>query len=392
VSFKGPNGKYLGTVVLNHLGFTLQFLAFDYTAKGRPETWFEVSTDGHGRAEFLSRHTKTFWRFGGYENWILSDITTTNNNSRSHFRPVNVNNNTFALRNISSNNFCSQMALNNTTDGLSAAYSSITSEARLMMEELVLSRAIYNADFDLANAIIYGETPVAMATANANNNTDAENTIEFKFTYTESRSSTWSTTNSWMVGMSVSVSFRIPFIGGTDVTTSGEFSGSYDWGETITTENTLETTYSVVVPPRTSISVRLMATTGTCDVPYSYYQRDVLYDGQTVVFHKDDGLYTGINSYNFRYEVSTLTEGSSDTAVTVEQKIPNPLTGLSIKKKIPLPSLSTKAQVLQPLSTSEVTTQESNLPQSSEEATQDVAHPLEETIQEIPKLSLSPGV
>ncbi|KAK9928821.1 hypothetical protein M0R45_025941 [Rubus argutus] len=337
VSFKGPNGKYLGTVVLNNLGLTLQFLAFDYTAKGRPETWFEVSTDGHGRAEFLSRHTKTF--------------------------------------------YC-----------LSAAYSSITSEARLMMEELVLLRAIYNADFDLANAIIYGETPVAMATANASNNTDAENTIEFKFTYTESTSSTWSTTNSWMVGMSVSVSFRIPFIGGTEVTTSGEFSGSYDWGETITTENTLETTYSVVVPPRTSIFVRLMATTGTCDIPYSYYQRDMLYDGQTIVFHKDNGLYTAINSYNFRYEVSTLTEGSSDTAITVEQKIPDPLTGLSIKKKIPLPSLSTKAQVLQPLSTSEVTTQEPNMPLSSEEATQDVAHPLKETIQEIPKLSLSPGV
>ncbi|KAK9928749.1 hypothetical protein M0R45_025869 [Rubus argutus] len=65
VSFKGPNGKYLGTVVLNHLGLALQFLAFDYTSKGRPETWFEVSTDGHGRAQFLSRHTKTFWRFGG---------------------------------------------------------------------------------------------------------------------------------------------------------------------------------------------------------------------------------------------------------------------------------------------------------------------------------------
>ncbi|KAK9928741.1 hypothetical protein M0R45_025862 [Rubus argutus] len=82
-----------------------------------------------------------------------------------------------------------------------------------------------------------------MATTNANNNTDAENTIEFNFTYIESRSSTWSTTHSWMVGMRVSASFKIPFIGGLEVSTYGEFSGSYDWGETITTEKTLETIY-----------------------------------------------------------------------------------------------------------------------------------------------------
>ncbi|KAK9927767.1 hypothetical protein M0R45_024934 [Rubus argutus] len=399
VAFKGPNEKYLGTVVLNNQ----RYLAFDYTAKGRPETWFEVSTDGHGRAQIQSYLTRMFWRYTGATNWIWSDVASGTNLTTNHnFRPVKVNNNTIALISFGNNNFCSEIALNNTANCLNAAYSSLAPESRLVMEELVLSRSIYNADFDLANAIIYGETPVVMATANASNNTDAENTVEFKFIYTESKSSTWSTSHSWMVGMSVKAEFRIPFIGGSEVTTTAEYSGSYEWGETITTENTLETTYSVVVLPRTSLSVSLVATKGSCDVPYSYYQKDVLYNGKTVVYKKDDGLYTGINSYNFRYEVTSSTQGRSDISLTVEQMIPNPLTDPSIEEKIPLPSLSTKAQISQLLSSSEMPTQDPNLPlledttqdveQTLEETTQDVEQPLEETTQEIQKLSLSPGV
>ncbi|PRQ34746.1 putative aerolysin, Agglutinin domain, aerolysin-like toxin, beta complex domain-containing protein [Rosa chinensis] len=380
VAFKGHNGKYLGTIELNNQ----RYLAFDYAAKGRPETWFEVSTDGHGRAQIMSNHTKTFWRNAGTTNWIWSDVESANDlTTHSNFWPVKVNNNTIALNSSTNNNFCSLIALNSTTDCLNAAYSSIAPESHLVMEELVLSRSIYNADFDLANAIIYGETPVTMATANASNNTDAENTVEFKFAYVESKSSTWSTSHSWMAGVSVTASFKIPFIGGTEVTATAEYSGSYEWGETITTENTLETTYSVVVLPRTSISVSLVATKGSCDVPYSYYQRDVLYNGKTVVYKKDDGLYTGINSYNFRYEATTLTQARSDTPATLVQKLPDPLTDPSIEQKVPLPFPSAEAQISQLFSSSEEIAQEPNLP--------DVAQQLEETT-EMHKSSLSPRV
>lgn len=50
-----------------------------------------------------------------------------------------------------------------------------------------------------------------------------------------------------------------------------------------------------------TVTVSLLATQGTCDVPYSYTQRDVLTTGDTVTYYLDDGVYRGVNSYNFTY-------------------------------------------------------------------------------------------
>ena len=77
---------------------------------------------------------------------------------------------------------------------------------------------------------------------------------------------------------------------------------SYEWGSTITNENTIATTYTVLVVPGESVSVSLLATKGYCDVPFSYFQRDILYTGETVIYKKDDGLFTGVNAYDFQYE------------------------------------------------------------------------------------------
>ena len=45
-----------------------------------------------------------------------------------------------------------------------------------------------------------------------------------------------------------------------------------------------------------------MVTKGYCDVPFSYTQRDVLVNGQTVLTDHDDGLFTGFSCYNFHYQ------------------------------------------------------------------------------------------
>ncbi|KAK9940956.1 hypothetical protein M0R45_017588 [Rubus argutus] len=306
VAFKGDNGKYLG--------MEDQSVLFASTDKGTPTAWFEVSTDGDGRAQIRSYKTKTFLRYDNNKNGIWANTTDTTDDQTT-FWPVKVDKNVIALLSFANNNFCGQIENN---AYFNAAFPTISRESRLVLEELVLSRRIYNADFDLANAVIYGETPITMATANASNNTPVDNIVEFKFTYTQSKSSTWTSSRSWMVGMSVEVSLKIPFIGETGVTISGEYSGSYEWGETITSENSLETTYTATVPANSSISVSLMATKGICDVPYSYYQRDVLYNGKTVIYKKDDGLCSGVNSYNFRYEVVQTSQGTSSGSGTNE--------------------------------------------------------------------------
>lgn len=61
------------------------------------------------------------------------------------------------------------------------------------------------------------------------------------------------------------------------------------WGETKESEQRISSTYKVPIPPMTKVMVRIMATRGTCDVPFSYTQRDLLYNGETIVTEKDDG-------------------------------------------------------------------------------------------------------
>lgn len=75
------------------------------------------------------------------------------------------------------------------------------------------------------------------------------------------------------------------------------------WGETKEVEEERSFTYKVLIPPKTKVTVRLMATRGTCDVPFYYTQREVLYTGETVVTQVDDGVYTGVNNYSYYTEV-----------------------------------------------------------------------------------------
>ncbi|XP_062014149.1 uncharacterized protein LOC133730606 [Rosa rugosa] len=341
VAFKPSNNLYL------QLGESNQ-LRFVSTDKGIPASWFEVSTNGDGRVQIKYYKNNAYLRFGGgdYSNWIFADGGSASK-PPTLFLPIKVDTSAAALQCLSNDKFCALHTYKyDYAEGLNApdTSTSISNLSRMRLEELVLSRRIYNADFDLKNAIIYGETPVTMATANASNNTSAENTVEFKFAYKDGKSSTWKASHSWMVGVSVSASFKIPFIGGTDVTASAEYSGSYEWGETIESENTLETTYKATVPANTSISVSLMATKGSCDVPYLYYQNDVLYSDKSIIYKKDNGVYTGVNSYNFRYETTTrkepisiadLLDPSADP--TIEQMLPDPSVNPTIEQMIPEP-------------------------------------------------------
>lgn len=70
-------------------------------------------------------------------------------------------------------------------------------------------------------------------------------------------------------------------------------------GKTETSSKTIQTKYEVTVPPMSSMVVSLLATKGTCNVPYSYTQR---INGKKVIDSMDDGVYHGINCYNFTYE------------------------------------------------------------------------------------------
>ncbi|XP_022156054.1 uncharacterized protein LOC111023023 [Momordica charantia] len=298
VAFKGGNrGKFLKAIWLQRH----EYQEFSANDMADPAVGNEVSFTRHGDVRIKSNHFGKFWRLS--PNWIWADSTDpTANNKHTLFKPVKVANNIVALRNLGNNHFCIGLTTEGKTDCLNAWVSTITNEARMEIHELVLSRSIYNVDFHLFDARIYGENIIAMANGNAVNNTNEPNTITIRFSYTNRVTNTWSSTLSAKLGVKATFRAGIPVIAQGRVTISAEFSGEYTWGETRETTDEIETTHTVVVPPMTKMTVSLLATQGYCDVPFSYYQRDVLMNGETVIELYEDGLYTGANCYNFKYE------------------------------------------------------------------------------------------
>ncbi|KAG6603270.1 hypothetical protein SDJN03_03879, partial [Cucurbita argyrosperma subsp. sororia] len=297
VAFKGDNGNYLQACWFQGLPY-LQFSADDI---GDPKVGNEVSTTNDGNVRIKSNHFGKLWRRS--PNWIWADSNdTTGNNKDTLFWPVKVDNKFVALRNLGNNYFCKRLTTEGKTNCLNAGVPTITKEARLEIQELVLSRSIYNVIFHLLDARIYGQHVITMANGDASNNSNKENSIDMKLRYTISESNKWCSSVSAKVGVQTSIQTGIPLIAEGKIEMSAEFSGEYTWGETKSKSSEIETVYTVTVPPMSRVRVSLLATKGQCDVPYSYAQRDTLMNGDQVTNYYDDGIYTAVNCYNFKYE------------------------------------------------------------------------------------------
>ena len=218
------------------------------------------------------------------------------------FWPIKVEDNIIALRNLGNNNFCKRLTTEGKTSCLNAAVRTITIEARLQVYETVLSRRIYNVNFRLMDARIYNQNVLTMANGDATNNTQEPNTVDIKLSYTETKTSTWNASVSVKLGVKTTFQTGVPFIAKGQIEVSAEINSAYQWGETITSTSVVETVYKVTVPPMSRVKVSLLATRGSCDVPFSYTQQDTLTNGKQITYNMDDGVYTGVNSYNFKYE------------------------------------------------------------------------------------------
>ncbi|KAA8544871.1 hypothetical protein F0562_019734 [Nyssa sinensis] len=301
VAFKGDNGYYLSSRMIEGYPY-LQFASNDI---GDPTVGNEVFTTCDGSVRIKSNYFGKFWRRS--PNWIWADSDeTSSNNSDTLFWPIKVDNRVIALRNLENNKFCKRLSTEGKTDCLNAAISTISREARLEVEELVLSRTIYNVNYRLMDARIYNQSVLTMANGNAINRTQEPSTVEVKLQYTERRSKTWNASVSLKLGIKASIQTGVPLIADGKIEIQAEFKGEYQWGQTDESSTVVETAYTVTVPPMTMVKVSLLATKGSCDVPFSYSQRDTLINGQQIASTIDDGVYTGINCYNFQYETGQV--------------------------------------------------------------------------------------
>lgn len=299
VAFKGDNDKYLSARVIQRYNY-LEFAATDIADPTVLNIIHPNYADGNIRVK--SNHFDRFWRRS--PNWIWADSPDTHSRNRDTlFRVVQLSG-YIGLQNLGNYNFCKRLTADRKKNCLNAAVSSITEEAKIRVEEAVLSREIYNVEFNLSEAKIYGEKALSIPNVHSVNRTSEPNKKTLTLKYEETESKTWSSTVSMKIGVMAKFRAGIPIIANGKIEVSTEFSAEYEWGASIVKTTTQEVNYEAVVPPMTKVTLRAAVTQGSVDVPFSYTQRDVLVTGEVVTTRMDDGMFSGINNYNFNYETT----------------------------------------------------------------------------------------
>ncbi|KAK8571627.1 hypothetical protein V6N13_047292 [Hibiscus sabdariffa] len=297
VAFKGDNGKYLRHRPQNPRWDYLEFSADDLGDQTVP---CEVFVARGGNVRIKTLFNNRFWRLS--PTWIWADSTDTNSyNNNTVFRPVKYDDTTIGLISLGNNLFCRSLTADRKKNCLDAGVPSLIREARLTVVEPILNRQIFDVQYQLDDARVYEESVLVVA-RNANANyTQESNTLTVRLSYTETKTSTWNTTLSLKLGIKATARFRIPFILNGKVEISNELESVTEWGETKETTTVVEVENQVVVPPMTKVTVDVVATRGLCDVPFTYMQRDTLYDGRIVTTKVEGSSYTGSNYYNTNF-------------------------------------------------------------------------------------------
>ncbi|XP_058215693.1 uncharacterized protein LOC131326825 [Rhododendron vialii] len=142
IELKGDNGLYLSARLIHGR----QYLQFASSDNGDPTVGNEVFISQYGNVRIKNNHSGKFWRLSPNWIWADSDDTTTDD-SDTLFSPVKVGDNVIALRCMVNKSFCMRISEEGKENCLNAGVQTLCREARLVVEELVISREIYNVYF-----------------------------------------------------------------------------------------------------------------------------------------------------------------------------------------------------------------------------------------------------
>lgn len=300
VAIKGDNGMYLRARIQGRHEY-LEFSGRDIGDKAVLNT---IHTNDDGTVRVKSNHFGKYWRRSPNWIWADSDEAADDGDNDTLFRAI-WSGGFLALQNLGNSWFCKRLTTEGKRNCLNAGAPTITEDAKLRLEEAVVSREIYNVVFDLSEPRIYGRSVVTVATASALNDTTSNNTAKLTLSRTDTEKRTWGSSVTLKLHVAATVCVGVPVIvADGNVEVSAEFNGSYSWGSPVEKETTQKVAYEVTVPPKTRVMVASTATRASCDVPFSYTQRDTLVDGRQFTYDMDDGLYTGVNCYDFKYVTS----------------------------------------------------------------------------------------
>ncbi|XP_038906982.1 uncharacterized protein LOC120092830 [Benincasa hispida] len=291
VTFKGYNGKYLK--------FFGNFLQFSGTDLEHPSLIHEIFPQNDGTVRIKNVGSRKFWIRD--TNWILATAGEgSSEDPNTFFQPVKLGDNIVALRNLGNNHFCTSLSVDRKTDCLNANDSNPTKEARMEVSEAVISSKIENIEYRLEDAKIYGERVWSMAKGDAINKTKAADTLQFTFSFEDKRKKNWTNTIATKFGVTREFTAGVPLIGDAKVQLKFEVGGSYSWGETHKDKILMTCSSTITVPPMSKVKIDVVVKRGFCNVPYSYTRTDTLRDGQQTTHEYEDGVFSGVNSYQFQ--------------------------------------------------------------------------------------------
>ncbi|KAL2892834.1 Natterin-2 [Bienertia sinuspersici] len=227
-------------------------------------------------------------------------LDATSNNRDTLFEVVKLGENLIALRNRGNSQFCKSLTTEGKRNCLNAGTTSVEPDARLIVGEPMVSRSI-EVNFRLMDARIYHQKPLTVASVTVPNNTHLQHEIVTGLSYTQTQISTWNNTLSLTVGGSVAIKTGIPIISEGKFEVYGSVTESIEFGKSKDFSKQVSPEYRVPVPPMTKVIVKVIATEAKYDIPFSYIQTDLYPTGERVVQELDDGIYKGVESYDFHF-------------------------------------------------------------------------------------------
>lgn len=297
IAFKSNNDQYLEP--------SGKYLKFSGSSVEDPAVVFEIISmqDGYVRIKHVS--SGKYWIRD--PNWIWCEsIDIEKDNPNALFWPVKVDNNIVAFRNKGNNRFCKRLTTEGKTNCLNAAVSTITDTARLEVTEIVVARSVEDIEYRVNDARVYGKKILTVSKGVAINNTDVEDKVSLKFRYEKKVERTWSSSVSSTFGIATKFTSKIPTVGSLKFELSLEVSSGNTREETEKEKSFVETGETITIPAMSKVKFSAMVTQACCDIPFSYTRRDTLKDGRQVTHHLEDGIFTGVTTYDYKFETEKV--------------------------------------------------------------------------------------
>ncbi|CAL1366054.1 unnamed protein product [Linum trigynum] len=306
LAFKANYYGYLGLVEEDEL----PFLRFEIDDRGERSIASEVVPLPDGTSIRIKNVSRgAYWRRNGEaSDFVLAEDDLATPGPDSLFQPIKVDDQTIVLRNLGNNRFASRSGYYLQANEIEPFFSD------LALYELVSSRRIEDIEFLLEYGWVYDETLVVVANPGepVTNESGVARTLAVEVRYKDVRSCTLKANGPMLMSLGPVVRIQPDEIGSVNDSSTIElvapFEPSYLWGPHSTELGDPDRVkvHEVTVPPWSTVTVKLTASLATCNIPFIYTRYDVLDEStwKEEIYFMEDGLYTGTNYFNFKFEES----------------------------------------------------------------------------------------